>query len=400
MQQAQVDMKRARDLLGKNDLDAVIAYGGANFYYLTGFQNYFDNPAGSIALLPGDEGIAPWMLVGDWMLQAASPFRFGELATYPMWMEIVDLEQLRTEVPVRPERPVRFDVEANIERLADAVKARGLERGRIGIELNVVSAMVFEMLRKHLPDVMWKNSAPVLFELRAYKTAQEVDYLRQATRLTEDAMRAVVAEPIVGCTINDLKLRYEAACNVRARQASMLGFQGTRVTASIGADVSPVLAGGPVATSSDLVFFDVGASIFGYGSDTGRTLTSTKPAKEAQDMLDAVRAGLDAAFELVKPGARMCDIFHAGQDAVRRRGMEWFTRGHVGHTMGLGMGEMPPFLAPKENRQLEPGMVMALEIPLYVRGLGGFQIEECFVVTEDGYDLLTSLPRDFLAAPQ
>ncbi|WP_321897034.1 Xaa-Pro peptidase family protein [Burkholderia cepacia] len=400
MQQAQVDLKRARDLLGKNGLDAVIAYGGANFYYLTGFQNYFDNPAGSMALLPADESIEPWMLVGDWMLQAATPFRFGELVTFPMWMEIVDLEQLRTQVPVRSGRPVRFDVEANIRRLADAIKARGLVRGRIGIELSVVSVSVFEMLRKHLPDVTWDNSLPVLFEMRAYKTTQEIDYLRQATRLTEDAMLAVVAEPIEGCSINDLKLRYEAACNVLARQASLAGFQGTRVTASIGADVSPVLAGGPVATADDLVFFDVGSSIFGYGSDTGRTLTSTKPAQEARDMLDAVRAGLEAAFELVRPGSRMCDVFHAGQDAVRKRGMQWFTRGHVGHTMGLGMGEMPPFLAPKEMRPLEPGMVMALEIPLYVRGLGGFQIEECFVVTGTGYDLLTSLPRDFLTAPQ
>jgi len=64
--------------------------------------------------------------------------------------------------------------------------------------------------------------------------------------------------------------------------------------------------------------------------------------------------------------------------------------------MGLGMGEMPPFLSPKEERPLEPGMVMALETPLYVRGLGGFQIEECFLVTDSGYDLLTTLPRDFL----
>jgi Xaa-Pro aminopeptidase len=66
--------------------------------------------------------------------------------------------------------------------------------------------------------------------------------------------------------------------------------------------------------------------------------------------------------------------------------------------MGLGMGEMPPFIAPKETRPLEPGMVMALETPLYMRGLGGFQIEECFIVTETGYDVMTSLPRDFLQA--
>jgi Xaa-Pro dipeptidase len=42
--------------------------------------------------------------------------------------------------------------------------------------------------------------------------------------------------------------------------------------------------------------------------------------------------------------------------------------------------------------------VMALETPLYMRGLGGFQIEECFIVTGSGYELMTSLPRNFLRA--
>ena len=90
--------------------------------------------------------------------------------------------------------------------------------------------------------------------------------------------------------------------------------------------------------------------------------------------MDAINTGMDAAFALVKPGARMCDIFTAGQEAIRAvKGMDWYTRGHIGHAMGLGMGEMPPFLAPSETRPLEPGMVIALETPLYMRGLGGFK---------------------------
>jgi Xaa-Pro aminopeptidase len=40
--------------------------------------------------------------------------------------------------------------------------------------------------------------------------------------------------------------------------------------------------------------------------------------------------------------------------------------------------------------------VLAIETPLYVRGLGGFQIEECVVVTANGYELLTTLPRSVI----
>lgn len=43
-------------------------------------------------------------------------------------------------------------------------------------------------------------------------------------------------------------------------------------------------------------------------------------------------------------------------------------------------------------------MVLALETPLYIKGLGGFQVEECFVITENGHEKITTLPRDFIPA--
>ena len=113
-------------------------------------------------------------------------------------------------------------------------------------------------------------------------------------------------------------------------------------------------------------------------------------------MLGAVRSGVEAALEVIRPGVRMCDVFEVGQEAVRRAGLPGYSRGHVGHSMGLGSGEMPPFLSALETRPLEESMVMAIETPLYVRGLGGFQLEECVEVTKDGYRLLTTLARDFL----
>lgn len=83
---------------------------------------------------------------------------------------------------------------------------------------------------------------------------------------------------------------------------------------------------------------------------------------------------------------------------MRAQGLPWYTRGHIGHAMGLGMGEIAPYLSPVEHRPLEPGMVIALETPLYIRGLGGFQVEDCYVITRTGAEKFTTLPRDFLLA--
>ncbi|MGV3549416.1 M24 family metallopeptidase [Rhizobium sp.] len=394
-----VILPRLRNLMAERGIDAALAYGGANFMLSTGFQNYFDNPAASMALIPASPSVHSLMIVSNWTAEAGrAAAKVDVIESFPLWLEIADIADIRNGTAGRSEKPTRFDPEANIQRLATAILERGWGRGTIAVEMALISAQVFDWMRKKLPDVTFVNGADLFFEARKIKTAAEVEMLREATRYAEGGLKCIAETPIVGFDVARLKLVYDEFCNERAKANPDSGFQGTRVTASIGADISPTVIGGAKASAETLVFFDCGASIRGYGSDTGRTLTLQPPTQEARDIMDALKRGMDAAFALVRPGARLADIFHAGQDAVRASGLDWYSRGHIGHAMGIGMGEMPPFIGPKDNSVLEVGMVMALETPLYVRGLGGFQIEECFVVTETGFDLLTSLPRDFLPA--
>lgn len=397
----QVDMPRFRQLMESARLDAILAWGGANFHYLTGFQNYFDNPGGSIALIPADNTQTSVALVANWVEEAASSAINAETAirTFPLWLEIVDVSAFRSgkaQPFVKPSP--RFDIPHNMSILAEEILARGLKKGRIGIEMNVISAAAFSLLQQRLPEVEFVECSTVLTDLRAIKSQVEIDYLREATRFAEEGLLAVASTPLNGLNAQGLKMIYDNSCADRAARNPGSGFAGTRVTASIGGDISPVISGGPVVNGQEPVFFDCGASIYGYGSDTGRTLLFTPPNDELRYVMDAVCAGMDSAIELLRPGIAMSEVFHAGQHAVRRKGLEWFTRGHIGHAMGLGMGEQAPYLSPVEQRLLEPGMVLALETPLYIKGLGGFQVEECFVITENGHEKITTLPRDFIPA--
>lgn len=400
LQDAAVRMQRLRFLLAGAELDAIIAWGGPNFHYVTGYQNYFDNPGGSLALVPADEAKDPLVIVASWVEDAArAASAIADIRTYPLWLEIGDIRQIRdgTQVP-QPKPSPRFDLAGNMKMLADAVIAAGLDRGRIGIELNLVSVAAFEKLRAYLPHVRFVEAASVFTDLRAIKSEFEIDCIERATRLAEHGLRVLANTPLRGMNTADLKQVFDRACAEMAAEDPQSGYMGTRVTASIGGDVSPTITGGARIAGQEQVFFDCGVSVHGYGSDTGRTLLFGEPTGEQRRIMDAICAGMDAAIELMKPGVAMCDIFHAGQDAVRRCGLDWYTRGHIGHAMGLGLGEIAPYLSPVETRVLEPGMVIALETPLYVRGLGGFQVEECFVVTETGSRKFTTLPRDFMRA--
>ncbi len=70
-----------------------------------------------------------------------------------------------------------------------------------------------------------------------------------------------------------------------------------------------------------------------------------------------------------------------------------YSRGHLGHSDGLTQHfEEPPFIAPNELRPLVPNMVLSLEMPYYLYGVGAFQLERMVLVTEDGHEVLDSLP--------
>lgn len=391
-----LDIGQARALMDETSLDALVAWGGPNFHYLTGFQNYFDNPGASIAVLPRSDSVAPFLVVADWVEQAARAAAWiEEVHSFPLWLEIFDRDQLRNGKPVT-KKPVRYDLGRNLELLARLLEEHGLGSGRLALELGVVSATALEMLGARLPAATWVEAGPIFFELRSLKRPEEIELIRRATRYAEHGLRAVAGQDLVGADVTVLRAHYEKACADLALQTRDSGYQGTRVTASVGGNVSPLVSGGRRAQPGDLVFFDCGALIEGYGSDTGRTLSLGAPSSQAHEVVAALRKGVEAALAVVAPGVPMCDVFAAGQDAVRRAGLTGYSRGHVGHSMGLGSGEMPPFLSASEKRPLQESMVFAIETPLYVRGLGGFQVEECVVVTPGGYELLTSLPRDIV----
>jgi Xaa-Pro aminopeptidase len=93
----------------------------------------------------------------------------------------------------------------------------------------------------------------------------------------------------------------------------------------------------------------------------------------------------------------MSEVFQAGQEAVRANGIANYTRGHIGHSVGLDERiEEAPNLAPMEHRPLEPGMVLCVEMPYYAYGVGALQVEDMVVITDTGYEKLTSLGRELV----
>ncbi|ESZ00221.1 hypothetical protein X737_39055 [Mesorhizobium sp. L48C026A00] len=80
---------------------------------------------------------------------------------------------------------------------------------------------------------------------------------------------------------------------------------------------------------------------------------------------------------------------------MHARGFDMYCRGHFGHGLGASVFvEEWPFIAADEPTEIEPGMVLAYELPWYIRGLGAFMLEDQFIVGAQSVDACWTLPRE------
>ena len=122
-----------------------------------------------------------------------------------------------------------------------------------------------------------------------------------------------------------------------------------------------------------------------------------KPPETPKKLFDALKAGYEAAASMVKPGVKMKEIHRVLHEVVEKKGYPWFARGHTGHSIGIGQTEQPPFIAKDQETVLEPNMVIAIECAVHPIGrFGGLQLEDMFLVTASGKEILTELPREMV----
>ena len=154
--------------------------------------------------------------------------------------------------------------------------------------------------------------------------------------------------------------------------------------------------GGPAETG-DLIKIDVGCVIDGYSSDGGRTAVLGHAGHAERKVYDALRKSFDAGFALLRPGAALSDVYRAVATTMWDAGFSTYGRGHFGHGVGASIwSEEWPFISADATAIAEPGMVLAFETPYYIKGLGGFIIEDQILITETGTEVMAPMSRDLI----
>ncbi|MUV56737.1 Xaa-Pro peptidase family protein [Halogeometricum sp. CBA1124] len=249
-------------------------------------------------------------------------------------------------------------------------------------------------------------------EIRATKTDEEIAHVREAQAANEAAMRAT-EDLLEAAAVEDGTLVYEGDPLTSERvkeeiEVTLLrhgcGLDDTIV--ACGADAAdPHDQGSGPLRADEAIIVDIfpRSKTTGYHADMTRTFLKGDPSEEIREWFDLTHEALDAALDAVEPGVTgadvhdvVCDIYEAaGHDTLRSNATAETGFIHsTGHGVGLDVHELPR-IAPN-GEELEPGHVITIEPGLYDPSVGGVRIEDIVVVTDDGYENLTSYPVELV----
>lgn len=270
--------------------------------------------------------------------------------------------------------------------LAGAIRTAGLENGRIGFDDPRVLGWLQAV---GLEGLSGMDALNVFKQIRMVKSAEEIELLKIAGRMSETALNAVIDQMEVGMPLAELD-------RLHALAMAQQGGRSEWIIANIRG-----LATGCVEPN-ELIKLDSVGSWKQYRGDVGRSVFFGEPTDEMLARFTAVRRALAIAYEAIRPGKTFKEIVDLTLKAVRDEGFPGFVIAgphsvgleHTDHPVSVG-AEMPG----AHELRFEENMVFTLDMPYHEFGWGTTHVEDMMIVRADGCEPITTMNVDLRVKP-
>ncbi|CAN5620778.1 aminopeptidase P family protein [soil metagenome] len=301
-------------------------------------------------------------------------------------------EQLRQECPgleahIRP-------MQQPMAKALGAILAK-LGSGRVGFESSGVTVAEFESIRGQAGSVDLVGLSGRVEALRAVKDKDEIDAIRRAVTIAERAFAMLRA----GLRPEDSEKKTADALESYLRHCGAVAASFPPIVAAGARAALPHARPEPDARldAAEFVLIDWGASIgpHPYKSDLTRVLAHGKVGSKFETVYRTVLEAQRRAIAAVRPGAKTENVDAEARSVIEEAGFGRFFGHGLGHGIGLDIHEAPRLRPGAESGEvLWPGMVVTIEPGIYLPGWGGIRIEDDVLVTSDGQEVLSNVPKD------
>jgi Xaa-Pro aminopeptidase len=268
--------------------------------------------------------------------------------------------------------------------------AKPLVTGKnVGFEADAVVYSAFRGLLEGLETTL-RPVENVVEPLRGVKSSAEIETLKRAAKIADDALEATLPMLKPGVAERDVALELEM--QMRRRGAEAAAFDITVASGERGA-MPHGGASGRVVNDGELVTIDWGARVDGYHSDCTRTFAVGEISSELKTIYNTVFDAQRKALEAIRAGAKCFDMDAVAREFITAAGYGDYFGHSLGHSVGLAIHETPNLSFRAKEERLEVSNVVTVEPGIYVPNVGGVRIEDTVIVTETGIEFLTHTPK-------
>ena len=381
---------RIKELLCEKGLDGAIVSSPENFHYVTGFGGHQHTvsrqPGFTLAVMRADDKVPTHLTTMDF---EAATFRIKAAGLnfvvdpYDTWVGLKTWDEIARGAVV----PDKTAMESSMDKLVQFMKACDLANKKVGIELDYLPVPYYKSLTEKFPEAEFVDISDLFVYARSVKQPDEIEMFRNLCRIADHGFTEVSKIAKIGVSERELVQCFRedviksGFCAPSSWSMFSTGPSSARLT----------LPGDGVVKDGDVVKFDAGvnAEFDFYTTDTSRAWIIGNGDPALLKLKDRLYEGQRRMIAAAKPGLPINELYHTAYDYVKEM-FPCYRRGHQGHSISMGPATAEaPYINASETRPLEAGMILAMEVPCYIDGVNGFNIEDMVLITEDGCEVLT-----------
>lgn len=345
-------------------IDAVLVTPGPDLRYLT---DYDAKPLERLTCLVVRPGADPVMIVP--LLERAAAEAAGVTIPLRTWTETED-----------PFALVQAELGANVASVA--------------VDDHMWADRLLT-LQDRYPQARFTGAGALITPLRAVKTAEEVDALREAGAAIDRVHRRMGEWLRAGRTERDVARDIGQAIIEEGHERVDFIIVGSGPNGSSPHhEVSDRVIG-----AGEPVVVDIGGTTpRGYCSDSTRNYVIGEPPADYRAAFAALYEAQEAQVAAVRPGVPAEQIDRIGRDRLAEAGLADLFIHRTGHGIGQETHE-EPYIVEGNDAPLQPGTAFSVEPGVYAEGRWGARIEDIVVVTDAGVERLNHSPRDLVILP-
>ena len=295
-------------------------------------------------------------------------------------------EQAKTEVKGFS---IKIERDERTETIKKLVKKYAIKK--LGFEGNSVSYSMYNNLLKK--KIKLKALTDTVEDMRLIKSPEEIGLIKTAVKRAENAFLKLLPFIKAGATEQKLAIKLEELLKKEGCKTMPFGV----IVASGQMSALPhAQPSSRVIKKGDVVLFDWGGECGGYFSDMTRmAVLKGRHLRKQSEIYSIALEAQNRAVNSVRPGIKSADIDAAARNYIKKNGYDSYFGHGTGHGIGLEIHEKP-VISWRNKTRIKRGMVFTVEPGIYLPGFGGVRIEDIVAVTEDGAEVLTTLPRNLI----